>query len=524
MPPRPSEDPAIFTDEEFAWVEAPRPAEQPPPPPPRVRPPARRPPQTRTLAGDLARLGDVLVRSAAAIPLWILLVLVGALLAGVLALALRDNGLGGVGEGDKAPSQSAGQAPADETPAPSAAVEKTLRLGDQGEFVRGVQAALNLLGFGSEAPDGLYGGSTGAAVAAFQRSRGLAGDGVVGPATAGALANALAEDARAEATTAGRGLTEAVAAGRLSTKSAARYQAILADVVSQFDRLSPARSAYLAVVLRAIALHAPDYDEPRALTLFTMADANARYLAARKLRSPPSDIADSDGVVYRFYKAHGFQFHPLANFAKLNRLAKQGHRQEVARLSEALVARGVPVGKTLIWEYYFSFGGPSRWTSGFVQATAAQALARSSDLLGNPALGERARAAMSAIPAALSSDVAGGLWVREYSFSSNLILNAQLQTLVSLLEYVEISGNAEAGAVVAQLDTATRALLPRFDTGCWSLYLLDGSPAPLHYHTYHIDLLKQLAQRTGAQFWADYGARWARYLGTSSSAPPCAAP
>jgi hypothetical protein len=522
VPPRASEDPAIFTDEEFAWVEAPRPAEQPPPPP-RVRPPARRRPHTRTLAGDLARLGDSLVRVAAAVPLWILLVLVGALLAGVLALALRDNGLRGGGEGGKAP-QSAAQAPAEETPAPSAAVEKTLRLGDQGEFVRGVQAALNLLGFGSEAPDGLYGGSTGAAVAAFQRSRGLAGDGVVGPATAGALANALAEDARAEATTAGRGLTEAVAAGHLSTKSSARYQAILADVVSQFDRLSPARSAYLAVVLRDIAVHAPDYDEPRALTLFTMAEANARYLAGRKLRSPPSDIADSDGVVYRFYKAHGFQFHPLANFAKLNRLAKQGHRQKVARLSEALVARGVPVGKTLIWEYYFSFGGPSRWTSGFVQATAAQALARSSDLLDDPALDERARTAVNAIPAALSTEVAGGLWVREYSFSSNLILNAQLQTLVSLLEYVEISGNSDAGALVAQLDTATRALLPRFDTGCWSLYLLDGSPAPLHYHTYHIDLLKQLAQRTGAQFWADYGARWERYLGTSSSAPPCAAP
>jgi hypothetical protein len=402
-------------------------------------------------------------------------------------------------------------------------VEKTLRLGDRGEFVRGVQAALNLLGFGSEAPDGLYAGSTGAGVASFQRSRGLAGDGVVGPATAGALASALAENARAEATTAGRGLTEAVATGRLSTKAAARYQAILADVVSQFDRLSPARSAYLAVVLRDIAVHAPAFDEPRALTLFTMAEVNGDYLAGRKLRSPPADIADSDGVVYRFSKAHGFQFHPLANFAKLNRLAKQGHRKEVAVLSEALLARGVPAGKALIWEYYFSFGGPARWTSGFVQATAAQALARSSNLLGRPVLEERARAAFQAIPAALSTEVAGGLWVREYSFSSNLILNAQLQTLVSLLEYVEISGNSDAGAVVAQLDTATRALLPRFDTGCWSLYLLDGSPAPLHYHTYHIDLLKQLAQRTGAQFWTAYGARWERYLGTSSSAPPCAA-
>jgi hypothetical protein len=522
VPARPSEDLSIFTDEEFAWVETPRTIERPPPPP-RRRPPARPRQQTRTLASDLARLEETLARVAAALPLWILLVLVGALLAGVLALALRDTGFTGGGGADEAPSQPAAQAPA-EGAAPSPVVERTLRLGDRGEFVRGVQAGLNLLGFGSEAPDGLYGGSTGTAVAAFQRSRGLSGDGVVGPATAGALANALAETARAEATTAGSGLTEAVAAGRLSDKSAARYQAILVDLVSQFDRLSPARSAYLAVVLRDVALHAPDYDEPRALTLFTMAEANARYLGGRTLNSPPTDIADGDGVVYRFSKAHGFQFHPLANFAKLNRLAKQGHRQDVARLSKALVARGVPMGKALIWEYYFPFGGPSRWTSGFVQATAAQALARSRDLLGDAELDERATAAFRAIPAGLSTEVAGGLWVREYSFSSNLILNAQLQTLVSLLEYVELSGNSDAAAVAAQLDTATRALLPRFDTGCWSLYLLDGSPAPLHYHTYHVDLLKQLAQRTGAQFWAEYGARWERYLGTSSSAPPCAAP
>jgi hypothetical protein len=500
-------------------VETPRTVERPLPP--RRSPPARPRPQARTLAGDLARLGAALVRVSAAVPLWILLVLVGALLAGVLALALRDTGLTGGGRADEAPSQPAAQAP--ESAAPPPAVERMLRLGDRGEFVRGVQAAMNLLGFGSEAPDGLYGGSTGAAVAAFQSSRGLAGDGVVGPATADALANALAETARAEATTAGSGLTEAVAAGRLSEKSAARYQAILADLVSQFDRLSPARSAYLAVVLRDIAVHAPDYDEPRALTLFTMAEANARYLARRKLNSPPTDIADGDGVVHRFSTAHGFQFHPLANFAKLNRLAKQGHRQEVARLSKALVARGVPAGKALIWEYYFPFGGPSRWTSGFVQATAAQALARSSDLLGDPALAERARAAFRPLQTTLSTEAAGGRWVLELSFSSTLILNAQLQSLVSLLEYAEISGDAEARAFAAKLETATRALLFRFDTGCWSLYSLGRWPASLHYHTYHVDLLKQLAQRTGAQFWAGYRARWESYLGTASSALPCAA-
>jgi D-glucuronyl C5-epimerase C-terminus/Putative peptidoglycan binding domain len=517
VPARPSEDLSIFTDDDLAWVETPVPPSVPARPPT----PSRPRPEVRPVRPAPRAPGGALTRVAYAIPLWLLLVVVGALLAGLLALALRDYGppLGGSEHAQPPAAQ-----PPDESPAPSAAVEKTLRLGDRGEVVRGVQAALNFLGFGSEAPDGLLGGSTSAAVAAFQQSRGLGGDGVVGPATAGALANALAESARAEATTAGRGLTEAVAAGRLSEKSAARHQAVLSDAVSRFERLSPARSAYLAVAMRIVALHAADYDEPRAQTLFGMVEANARYLAGRRLKSPLSDITGKDGVVYRFTRAHGFQFHPLANFAKLNRLVNQERRESVARLSEALLARAVPAGDTLIWEYYFPFGGPSRWTSGFAQAVAAQALARSAALLGDDTLEQRAGAAFRIIPARLASEVAGGLWVREYSFSSNLILNAQLQTLVSLMQYVEISGDAEAAAVVARLDAATRTLLPRFDTGCWSLYLLGGSPAPLHYHTYHVDLLNQLAKRTGAQFWRAYATRWEGYLGTSSSAPACAAP
>jgi hypothetical protein len=506
---RPSEDLALFTDDELAWVESPVPR----PAPARRRVPAR--PTFEARAPGFTGHRDPLTRVAFAIPLWALLAVVGGLLAGVLALALRDGGLtlsGGAVQ-PSPPSQLPGEAGG----------EKTLRLGDRGELVRGIQAALAVLGFGSGAPDGHFGGSTGAAVAAFQQSRGLEGDGIVGPITASALASALGDTALAEATTAGRGLTEAVAAGRLSAKAATRHQAILTDAVSQFDRLSPARSAYLAVALREVAAHAADYDEPRALTLFGMIQANARYLAGPRLKSPPADIAGKDGIVYRFTKAHGFQFHPLANFAKLNKLARREQRARVARLSEALVARGVPVGDALIWEYYFPFGGPARWTSGFVQATAAQALARSGALLGDDELKLQARAAFRAIPAGLAAEVAGGLWVREYSFSTNLILNAQLQTLVSLLEYVEMSGDDEARAFVAALDTATRTLLPRFDTGCWSLYLLGGSSAPLHYHTYHVALLKQLAQHTGATFWAGYATRWEGYLGTSSSAPACAA-
>jgi peptidoglycan hydrolase-like protein with peptidoglycan-binding domain len=57
--------------------------------------------------------------------------------------------------------------------------------------VRDVQAALNTLGYGPLATDGINGPKTAAAVRSFQRARGLTVDGVAGPKTKAALASAL---------------------------------------------------------------------------------------------------------------------------------------------------------------------------------------------------------------------------------------------------------------------------------------------------------------------------------------------
>jgi len=59
----------------------------------------------------------------------------------------------------------------------------TLRQGARGEPVRALQARLNVLGFKSGTADGVFGAKTLAAVKAFQQSRGLVADGVVGPKT-----------------------------------------------------------------------------------------------------------------------------------------------------------------------------------------------------------------------------------------------------------------------------------------------------------------------------------------------------
>ena len=97
------------------------------------------------------------------------------------------------------------------------------------------------------------------------------------------------------------------------------------------------------------------------------------------------------------------------------------------------------------------------------------------------------------------------------------ILNAQLQSLVSLYDYVNTSGDSLARADVVKMSSATRTLLPQLDTGCWSRYSLGGSPASLHYHTYHVSLLKQLAARTGDALWSTTAARWDGYVGSGGS-------
>ena len=492
----------IFADDVAWWDEPPEPA--PPPAPPR-RPRPRR--QTRTLAGDLARLRESLAaREPRALALVAVLVAVVALVA-VARIALT--GEEHAPQATPAPQRpSAGRPPA---PPPAAPV-RTLAPGNRGAAVRDLQAALAALGLYGSAPDAAFGEGTAAAVTAFQRERGLVADGVAGPTTARALLEAVAERAAADAAVAEGGLAEAVAAGRLSQAAASQYGEIVANAVTALSALRPGRSATVGAVLHDIAAQADSYDGPRALALFAMLAANAEYLAAKPLPEGRLDIEDGDGVVYRYFGGHGFQFHPLANFARLNGFVRKEDRNGAQRLARALAARGVPSGDAVTWEYYFPFQGPARWTSGLAQAAGAQALARSGELLGDDALVGQARAAYRSIPNGLLRELGGGLWIREYAFADTAILNAQLQSIASLSQYVDITGDERARAAVERMTTAAATLLAEFDTGCWSRYSLDGAPASTEYHKYHVVLLQALARRTGEAPWSEAATRWDGYL------------
>jgi hypothetical protein len=308
------------------------------------------------------------------------------------------------------------------------------------------------------------------------------------------------------------GLAQAVAVGRVTPAEAAADRVRLDHALAVLRNLGGAREANLRAVLREVASMWPAYTTPRALALFSMLDANARYLGTHVVPAAKTDITDADGVVYRLFPGRGFQFHPLANASALNAAVASQDPVATDELAQALVSRAVPFGTSLRWEYYFPYGGSPPWTSGMAQAVMAQALARSAALTEDPSLLDAARAAYRWIRGRLVLQLPDGPWIRLYSFGSEAVLNAQLQTIVSLQDYVAATGDAEAASLADTMLVAARTLLPRFDTGYWSLYALGGNEATLEYERYVTQLLRKLAQRTVDPFWIDAAARFAQYL------------
>jgi D-glucuronyl C5-epimerase C-terminus/Putative peptidoglycan binding domain len=493
----------VFQEEAIGWWDEPAPEPR--------RPPRPRRPPPRTLAGDLAGLRRR-VSAESQGPL-----LLGAAIGLLLLMALAYVVLGRDG-GPSAPVQEAEPPPLTApTPAAAAAVpvapsDRSLRSGDRGVAVRDLQHALAALGYSTAVADGAFGEGTAAAVAAFQADNSLLPDGIAGSSTAAQLRKVIAGQARESANTALAGLGAAESAGRLGPKLTAQYRTALDDALAVIGTLPPGRGASIELVLGDVAANADVYDRGRALALFGMLTANVAHFTENPVPLPPADMTGEDGVVYRWFAAHGFQFHPLANFATLNGHAKNERREEAGRLAKAMVARGVREGRALTWEYYFPFAGPGRWTSALAQAAGAQALARTGALLEDDALLAGAGATFREIARDLSQSLGGGTWVKEYSYSDMAVLNAQLQSIVSLAEYARITNDTEAQRYVESLSTAARTLLPEFDTGCWSRYSYGGSPASDQYHRYHVTLLQRLAEIEGHAIWAETGARWKGYL------------
>ncbi len=309
-----------------------------------------------------------------------------------------------------------------------------------------------------------------------------------------------------------QGLDRAVASGRLDRQTANGYAAIARRAVALLPTIPPLRAQTLQGMLTDIGGQTADFTPQYALTLFSMLEFNEQTLATQPLPKSGTDRYGDDGVLYRFVTGHGFEFHPLGNFAALNTLILAGKTDEAKQLADALVARGVPKDGRLLWSYPFPFGsGRPPWRSGMAQAVAAQALARVGQALMDKSLLDAAGEAYAAIPGRLVRALPAGPWIKLYSFDAAPVLNAQLQSVISIGDYAQISGSTGAAGLAAQLQATAEALLPKFDTGYWSLYSLNGKEAPLGYHDYVVSLLKKLASRTQDVTWGDFATKFQSY-------------
>jgi hypothetical protein len=347
---------------------------------------------------------------------------------------------------------------------------------------------------------------------------------LVGLAAALAVSGALVSGAssasspwKEDLALASRGVDRALARGRIDGAEAARYRAVIGRAGRVLPKLPSSRYRNLAAVVHQVAGFWKGYDSARGRTLFDMLDFNARWFASHWDQKDGTDVVDySDGTWYRAFSGIGFQFHPLEEFAKLNTFVAEKKTARAEQLARSLLDRSVVRAGGLAWEYYFRFGGGRPpWISGMAQAVAAQALARAGALLGDLDLTAASQRVYRTIPP-LTRRVDTGPWIRLYAFSREAVLNAQLQTIVSLQDYAAQTGDQRAASLASQLQTAAVGLLPRFDTGYWSLYSLGGAEAPLEYHTYVIRLLGILARRSQNATLATY----ARRFGDDLREPP----
>jgi hypothetical protein len=222
-----------------------------------------------------------------------------------------------------------------------------------------------------------------------------------------------------------------------------------------------------------------------------------RLLASgERMTFPPSEI------VWQYYPGQGLEIQWLATFGKANGFYLEGH--EDGNLKQ-LLAEAIPLASAraggIAWEYMFVFdGGRPPWTSGLSQGTAVQVLARASQRLHEPALLETARSALAIFQARPPGGVRVathlGAYYAQYSYApSDRVLNGFIQANVGLYDYAAISKDPLGLALFEAGDAQARAMVPRYDTGAWSLYD-QFEESSLNYHELLTEFLQHLCERT----------------------------
>jgi hypothetical protein len=215
-----------------------------------------------------------------------------------------------------------------------------------------------------------------------------------------------------------------------------------------------------------------------------------------RISFPPSKL------VWQYYAGQGIEIQWLGTFGEANGYYLSGNQNASLRqvLNEALALATQRAGG-IAWEYMFRFdGGSPPWTSGLSQGTALQVLARAWARLKEPAYLSGAQQALRlftvAPPSGVSVNAGSGSLYAEYTYApGDRILNGFIQALVGLYDYTAITKDPLGLRLFEAGDSQARALVPRYDTGAWSLYDQYGE-SNLNYHELLEEFLQHLCERT----------------------------
>jgi hypothetical protein len=259
---------------------------------------------------------------------------------------------------------------------------------------------------------------------------------------------------------------------------------------------------------------------PRLVPLWLTLERNRAYWtthttgpSTRRISFPGSEL------IWQYFPGQGLQFHPLANFARLNQLWYE--RDDAANtLMDELLALAVPRAGGIAWEYYFAFGGGRPpWVSGLAQGTGIQSMARVAKRMGRqdevyPTLRRALGVFKTPTPEGVRVPTSDGAEYALYSFDPDLhVINGFVQALVGLYDLGKIAGDTDAQALYVEGERVARRTLPTFDTGAWSLYSRGSSEheSDLSYHQLLRSFLRSMCDRTEDPVYCDTELRFAEY-------------
>ena len=327
-----------------------------------------------------------------------------------------------------------------------------------------------------------------------------------------------------------KALRTAVAKKRISRSNYNRYRKLYRSARRTRKRLKGARGRELGSVIVALDRMAlrRKLIGSRMPALFLILKRNTQYWPRKPFP------ANRDRVTFRgsrlqfeYYRGYGLQLQPLVNFKQANIMhgacvkpaGAPCDTAGLARLLNEMIKTSSRRGGFRTWEYYFNFGGGSPpWISGMAQATGVQALARASQLLGDPRLLTYARDAFGAFQKRPPTGIAtrgplAGNHYLQYSFAPRLfIFNAFMQSVIGLYDYSTITGDATARSLFASAEPEARREVPFSDTGDWSRYSYRGRESTMEYHELLREFMASLCNRVKATEYCSAAKRYRGYM------------